>query len=100
GTFVRMRDAGLTAEAALGVLRQIKVIPVFTAHPTEVARRTALFKRQRITAELERLDQLPLPYAEALRAQEAIAAEITAMWESDEVRRRRPVVRDEIKMGL
>jgi phosphoenolpyruvate carboxylase len=100
GTFARMRDAGLTAEAALDILRQIKVIPVFTAHPTEVARRTALFKRQRITAELERLDQLPLPYAEALRAQEAIAADITAMWESDEVRRRRPVVRDEIKMGL
>jgi len=100
GTFARMRDAGLTADEALAALRQIKVIPVFTAHPTEVARRTALFKRQRITAELERLDQLPLPYAEALRAQEAIAADITAMWESDEVRRRRPVVRDEIKMGL
>ncbi|MEN3332861.1 MAG: phosphoenolpyruvate carboxylase [Blastocatellia bacterium] len=100
GTFARMRDAGLTAEDALGILRQIKVIPVFTAHPTEVARRTALFKRQRITAELERLDQLPLPYAEALRAQEAIAAVITAMWDSAEVRRRRPVVRDEIKMGL
>src|SRR5205085_5851295 len=100
GTFARMRDAGLTVEDALELLRQIKVIPVFTAHPTEIARRTVLFKRQRIAAELERLDQLPLPYAEALRAQEAIAADITAMWESDEVRRRKPTVRDEIKMGL
>jgi phosphoenolpyruvate carboxylase len=100
GTFARMRDAGLSAEEALAALRRIKVIPVFTAHPTEVARRTALFKRQRLTAELERLDRLPLPYAEALRAQESIAAEITALWESDEVRRRHPVVRDEIKMGL
>jgi phosphoenolpyruvate carboxylase len=100
GTFARMREAGLTAEDALGLLAQIKVIPVFTAHPTEVARRTVLFKRQRIAAELERLDQLPLPYAEARRGQEAIAADITAMWESDEVRRRKPLVRDEIKMGL
>src|SRR5436853_5164861 len=100
GTFARMRAAGLSAEEALRTLQQIKIIPVFTAHPTEVARRTVLFKRQRITAELERLDQLPLPYAEALRAQEAIAADITAIWESDEVRRRQPVVRDEIKMGL
>ncbi|HJQ23302.1 MAG TPA: phosphoenolpyruvate carboxylase [Blastocatellia bacterium] len=100
GTFARMRDASLTAEDALDLLRRIRVIPVFTAHPTEVARRTVLFKRQRITAELARLDQLPLPYAEALLAQEAIAADITAMWESDEVRRRKPTVPDEIKMGL
>ncbi|MFL6212479.1 MAG: phosphoenolpyruvate carboxylase [Blastocatellia bacterium] len=100
GTFARMRDAGLTVDDALALLAQIKVIPVFTAHPTEVARRTVLFKRQRITAELERLDQLPLPYSEALRAQTSIAAAITAMWESDEVRRRKPMVRDEIKMGL
>ncbi|MFL6275920.1 MAG: phosphoenolpyruvate carboxylase [Blastocatellia bacterium] len=100
GTFARMRDAGLTVEDALDLLRRIRVIPVFTAHPTEVARRTVLFKRQHITAELERLDQLPLPYAEALIAQEAIAADITAMWESDEVRRRKPTVPDEIKMGL
>src|ERR1041384_1773678 len=60
GTFARMRDAGLTAEEVIEALRQIKIIPVFTAHPTEIARRTVLFKRQRITAELEHLDQLPL----------------------------------------
>jgi phosphoenolpyruvate carboxylase len=100
GTFGRMRDAGLTIDDALNLLAQIKVIPVFTAHPTEVARRTVLFKRQHIAAELERLDQLPLPYSEALRAQSSIAAAVTAMWESDEVRRRKPMVRDEIKMGL
>src|SRR5205085_4475410 len=100
GTFARMRAAGLSAEEALRTLQQIKIIPVFTAHPTEVARRTVLFKRQRITTELARLDQLPLPYAEALLAQEAIAADITAIWESDEVRRRKPTVPDEIKMGL
>src|SRR5271165_6662266 len=40
GTFRRMRAAGIGAEQALEVLRQIKVMPVFTAHPTEVARRT------------------------------------------------------------
>ncbi|MBV9773501.1 MAG: phosphoenolpyruvate carboxylase, partial [Gemmatimonadetes bacterium] len=31
---------------------------------------------------------------------EAIAAEITALWETDEVRRRRPSVTDEVRMGL
>ncbi|MGA9772189.1 MAG: phosphoenolpyruvate carboxylase [Blastocatellia bacterium] len=100
GTLLRMRDAGIPQAAALEYLRKVKVIPVFTAHPTEVARRTALFKRQRIAAELEKLDQLPLARAEAERAQKVIMAEITALWQSDEVRRRKPTVRDEIKMGL
>ncbi|HEY2974295.1 MAG TPA: phosphoenolpyruvate carboxylase [Pyrinomonadaceae bacterium] len=100
GTLRRMRQAGINLETALQWLRQIEVIPVFTAHPTEVARRTVLFKRQRIAANLELLDRLPLTDAEALKREAAIAAEITALWQTDEVRRRPPTVRDEIKMGL
>jgi phosphoenolpyruvate carboxylase len=100
GTLLRMRDSGLDKDAALEWLQQIEVIPVFTAHPTEVARRTVLFKRQRIAANLESLDRLPLTDAEASELESAIAAEITALWQTDEVRRRPPTVRDEIKMGL
>jgi phosphoenolpyruvate carboxylase len=96
----RMREAGLSLDEALGWLRQIEVIPVFTAHPTEVARRTILFKRRRIAETLERLDQLPLTEAETQKHEAVIAAEITALWQTDEVRRRPPTVRDEIKMGL
>ena len=100
GTLRRMRQSGIDLETALEWLRQIEVIPVFTAHPTEVARRTVLFKRQRIAANLELLDRLPLTDAEAMKREAAIAAEITALWQTDEVRRRPPTVRDEIKMGL
>src|ERR1700692_3913162 len=56
GTLRRMRQSGIDLKTALVWLRQIEVIPVFTAHPTEVARRTVLFKRQRIAANLELLD--------------------------------------------
>jgi phosphoenolpyruvate carboxylase len=100
GTLRRMRDSGIDCEAALQWLRQIEVIPVFTAHPTEVARRTVLFKRQRIAKNLELLDRLPLTDVEATKLETSIAAEITALWQTDEVRRRPPTVRDEIKMGL
>jgi phosphoenolpyruvate carboxylase len=100
GTLRRMRDAGLDRNVAVEWLRQIEVIPVFTAHPTEVARRTVLFKRQRIAASLALLDRLPLTDAAASELESAIAAEITALWQTDEVRRRPPTVRDEIKMGL
>ena len=100
GTLRRMREAGINQRQALDWLAQIEVILVFTAHPTEVARRTVLFKRQRIADELEQLDRLPLTERESEKHEQAIIAEITALWQTDEVRRRRPLVRDEIRMGL
>ena len=95
-----MRDAGMSAEQSLAALQQVKVVPVFTAHPTEVARRTVLTKRRRIAKFLELLDRLPMPAPDALEMENAIAAEITALWQTDEVRVQKPQVTDEIRMGL
>ena len=100
GTLMRMKRAGISADAALAALRQITVTPVFTAHPTEVARQTVLLKRRRIAEQLERLDRLPLTVGEALRCEQVIHAEITALWQTDEVRQTKPTVDDEIRMGL
>ncbi len=100
GTLLRMKEAGMTAEAALAALREVIVTPVFTAHPTEVARQTVLLKRRRIAEQLERLDRLPLTSGEALRCEQIIHAEISALWQTDEVRQTKPTVDDEIRMGL
>jgi phosphoenolpyruvate carboxylase len=100
GTFRRMRAAGIDAGQALEVLRKIKVVPVFTAHPTEVARRTVLLKRRRIGKQLERLDRLPLTEADASRFEALIFADVTSLWQTDEVRLEKPLVTDEIRMGL
>jgi phosphoenolpyruvate carboxylase len=100
GTLARLRDSGMTADQVLDVLRKIKVTPVFTAHPTEAARRTVLLKRRRIAKQLHRLDRLPLPDSEARLLEDEITAEITALWQTDEVRVQRPEVTDEIRMGL
>jgi phosphoenolpyruvate carboxylase len=43
GTLVRMRSAGVSADAMLESLRRVKVTPVFTAHPTEITRHTIRF---------------------------------------------------------
>ncbi len=99
-TLQRMRDAGIDVNQALKWLQQVEVCPVFTAHPTEVSRRVMLFKRRRIARELENLDQLPLSDSQALESQESILAEVTAIWQSDTVRRHNPTVLDEIAMGL
>src|SRR5665213_2799580 len=100
GTLRRMRVAGISATGALELLQKICVIPVFTAHPTEVARRSVLFKRRRIGDALESLNQIPLPDEELAAREQAILAEITALWQTDEVRSYRPAVQDEIKLGL
>ena len=100
GTLSRLKQAGISAESVLSALRQILVTPVFTAHPTEVARQTVLLKRRRIAEQLERLDRLPLTLADALRCEQIIHAEITALWQTDEVRQTKPTVADEIRMGL
>jgi phosphoenolpyruvate carboxylase len=100
GTLARLKKAGLACEQALELFSRISITPVFTAHPTEVARRTILFARGRIAHELERLDFVPLSDRFAIEREQAIATEITALWQTDEVRRQQPTVTDEIRMGL
>src|ERR1700678_3790918 len=100
GTLRAMRAAGISGEEALEWLRCISIISVFTAHPTEVARRVVMFKRRRIADLLEQLDRIPLSDEQLEQFEESLIAEITALWETDEVRTRRPTVRDEVNMGL
>ncbi|SPE17529.1 phosphoenolpyruvate carboxylase [Candidatus Sulfotelmatomonas gaucii] len=100
GTFSEMRRVGIGPDEALNWLRRVLIVPVFTAHPTEAARRTVMFKRRRIGEFLEALDRIPLPEQDLGRLEELVLAEITSLWQTDEVRSRRPTVFDEIKMGL
>src|SRR6266567_23581 len=100
GTLLRMKEAGISAEKAVAALGQIAITPVFTAHPTEVARQTVLLKRRRIARQLERLDRLPLTTEEAENCENVIRAEVTSLWQTDEVRLAKPTVDDEIRMGL
>ena len=100
GTLRRLRQAGYTRDSALELLARICVIPVFTAHPTEVARRSVMFKRRRISDLIEKLDQFATPPAELASLERDLLAEITALWQTDDVRDARPAVRDEIRMGL
>jgi len=65
-----------------------------------VARRSVMFKRRRIGEFLATLDRIPVPEQDLERLEQLVLAEITSLWQTDEVRSRRPTVYDEIKMGL
>jgi phosphoenolpyruvate carboxylase len=100
GTLRRLRLAGVSAEEASALLARISITPVFTAHPTEVARRSVMFKRRRISDLLEDLDRIPVPDDQLKALEQEVTAEITALWQTDDVRSARPTVRDEIRMAL
>jgi phosphoenolpyruvate carboxylase len=100
GTLREMRRVGISAGEAMDWLKRVLIVPVFTAHPTEVARRSVMFKRRRIGDFLAELDRIPVPEQDLARLEEKVLAEITSLWQTDEVRSHRPTVYDEIKMGL
>jgi phosphoenolpyruvate carboxylase len=100
GTLVRMKESGVSGARAYEAFHNVMVEPVFTAHPTEIARRTVLRKRRRIAEQLESLDKLPLSDHAARKAEEILKVEITALWQTDEIRLVKPTVTDEIRTGL
>ena len=100
GTLRALKNSGATAKDALAFLSEICITPVFTAHPTEIARRSVMFKRRRISDLLEKLDRIPVPEHQLESLEHDILAEITALWQTDDVRTARPTVRDEIRMAL
>ncbi len=100
GALRQLRSAGVAGERAFEFLNRICISPVFTAHPTEVARRSVMFKRRRISDLLEQLDRIPLTTRQTESLERDLTAEITALWQTDDVRSARPTVRDEIRMAL
>ena len=96
----QLREAGIGDDELRAAAARLEVRPVLTAHPTEATRRTILQAHQRLATALRRLDDPELPHSTRRRVQEQIAEEVTVLWQTDEVRSRRPRVVDEIRNGL
>jgi phosphoenolpyruvate carboxylase len=94
-----LQRRGVTAEQLQTLLADARIMPVFTAHPTEAKRRTTLQKLHRIADAVLALHHDPLP-AEAEEHGQAIREELVGLWQSDEVRVERPKVLDEVKNGI
>jgi phosphoenolpyruvate carboxylase len=98
--FLRLERAGIRPEEIERAARNVSLELVLTAHPTEATRRTVLSAQVRLSALLDRLDE-PEPSPPERRALEAaLAEEVTALWQTDEIRTSRPRVVDEIRHGL
>src|SRR5215831_4610771 len=99
-SFARLLASGVTPEALHDQVRSLRVELVLTAHPTEVTRRTMRQKARTIAELLERMDHPDLTPAERAEAIDALRAEITAAWQTDEARAGQLSPIDEVKGGL
>jgi phosphoenolpyruvate carboxylase len=87
-----IRAAELPADEVHALVDRLVVRPVFTAHPTEAARRSILSKRRRV-AELLDVD----PTGEDRRTTLRLAEIIDLLWQTDELRQDRPEPVDEAR---
>ena len=71
-----------------------------TAHPTEAMRRSVRRKHVRIGEMLESMESPDLTWKERRRLEEDLAEEITVLWQTEELRVRRPEVDQEIERTL
>ncbi|MBA2768170.1 MAG: phosphoenolpyruvate carboxylase, partial [Sporichthyaceae bacterium] len=85
----RIKVSGLSPEEVTALVSRLAVRPVFTAHPTEAARRSILSKRRRVA---ELLDAVDDP-----RADRRIAEVIDLLWQTAELRLDRPEPLDEAR---
>jgi len=91
---------GITAEQLQTLLNRMRLVPVFTAHPTEAKRRTLMECVRRIFVVGENLDDPRIGAEQRAEIFQEIEGEIQILWKTDEVRTERPQVRDEIKNGM
>ncbi len=92
--FEQLKARGASAHEVRELMRGLDVRPVLTAHPTEATRRTLLGLQARLAQALLSRDDAPA--SERLRAEEALEADVELLWLTDEVRRDRPSVLDEV----
>jgi len=86
-------DAGTVQQ----VLDDVLIEPTFTAHPTEARRKTVKAKLRSIASRLEELDERRVTDREHDQLWRKIDAEVTSLWQTSQVRERRPEPQDEAR---
>ena len=96
----RAREAGLAPESVAAFFDSALVVPVLTAHPTEVQRKSILDTEMKITCLLEQRDRVQLTPDERAANDEAVRRSVLALWQTRMLRHHKLAVIDEVANGL
>jgi phosphoenolpyruvate carboxylase len=96
----RLRSSGVSPDDLHRAVCNLRIELVVTAHPTEIMRRSLQHKYRRIADALAELDHTDVTCLERETLVETMRREITAAWETEEVRRERPSPLDEVRSSL
>ncbi|WP_209121892.1 phosphoenolpyruvate carboxylase [Alkalihalobacillus sp. BA299] len=95
-----IKSKKITEDALQKVINDLSLELIITAHPTEATKRTVLEIQKRISTILKQFDNPLLTKREREKLDESLFNEVTALWQTDELRHRKPTVLDEVKNGL
>jgi len=101
-TISEFKQEGLLASEVETLINKLCYVPVFTAHPTESKRRAVMENLRRIFLTLGELNEAEAynnPYAQE-EVIKKLQYQIQVLWKTDEVRRMKPTVEDEIRNGI
>jgi phosphoenolpyruvate carboxylase len=96
----RLLKSGIAPDMLHAAVTGLKIELVLTAHPTAITRRTLIHKHLRIAEALGTRDRSDLTTHESAELNEQLRREITAAWDTDEIRPERPLPLDEVIGGL
>ncbi|MCA0984184.1 phosphoenolpyruvate carboxylase [Halobacillus yeomjeoni] len=97
---LNLKKNDFSKEVIQDVLNRLSLELIITAHPTEATRRTVLETQKRIATILKELDQPNLTVREKESLQDSLQNEVTVLWQTEELRNRKPTVMDEVRNGL
>jgi len=96
----RLAGLGIDVHQAVALLNRALIVPVLTAHPTEVMRKSMLDHRNRIAVMMRMRNAGRTETPEGEQIEQAIARQIALLWQTRALRRERLYVTDEVEAAL
>ncbi|WP_420140851.1 phosphoenolpyruvate carboxylase [Sphingomonas sp.] len=96
----RLRGQGIDEDAIVALFDHGLIVPVLTAHPTEVRRKSMIDHRNRIAELMALRDQGAEETPEGDLIEQAIYRQIALLWQTRALRRERLYVADEVETAL